>query len=135
MGPDQKIVLFRVAQESLTNVAKHARASQVRIVICKRKQNVCLEVADNGKSFKENPANSAKTKIRLGLLGMQERLRLVNGRFTIKPQPGKGTTVSVEIPYEQRRRADALEGRSDGCAEQKAKPLRGQRDLITKIFN
>ena len=98
LGPDQKIALFRVAQESLTNVAKHARASQVRIVICKRKQNVCLKVADNGKSFKENPAHSAKTKMRLGLLGMQERLRLVNGRFTIKPQPGKGTTVSVEIP-------------------------------------
>ncbi|MGA9780054.1 MAG: ATP-binding protein [Verrucomicrobiia bacterium] len=98
LGPDQKIALFRVAQESLTNVAKHARASQVRIVICKRKKNVCMEVADNGKSFKESPLNSAKDKMRLGLLGMQERLRLVNGKFTIKPYPGKGTTVSVEIP-------------------------------------
>lgn len=98
LGPDQKTALFRVAQESLTNVAKHARASQVRIVICKRQKSVCMEVVDNGKSFKKNPLNPAKDKMRLGLLGMQERLRLVNGKFTIRPYPGKGTTVSVEIP-------------------------------------
>jgi signal transduction histidine kinase len=134
LGPDQKIVLFRVVQESLTNVAKHARASQVRIVICKRKKNVCLEVADNGKSFKENPLNSAKVKMRLGLLGMQERLRLVNGRFTIKPYPGQGTTVSVEIPLsnggtlmplKEDRMALLTKGRASARAE----------ELDPKIFN
>ena len=127
LGPDQKMALFRVAQESLTNVAKHARASQVRIVICKRKKNVCLEVADNGKSFKENPADFAKNKMRLGLLGMQERLRLVNGRFTIKPQPSKGTTVSVEIPLsnggtlmllKEGRTTVPTKGNASACAEE-----------------
>jgi signal transduction histidine kinase len=99
LGSDQKTVLFRVFQESLTNVAKHARASQAEVVISKLGDGICMEVADNGKSYQEGPMNSAKSRKRLGLLGMQERVRLVNGRFAIKPQPGKGTTVRVVIPF------------------------------------
>ncbi len=97
---DQKTVVFRVAQESLTNVAKHAQASRVELVIQPHKDGVCMEVVDNGKSFKPTPLNSAKSKKRLGLLGMQERVRLVNGRFTVEPRPGKGTTIRVVIPFQ-----------------------------------
>jgi len=99
LGSDKKTVLFRIAQESLTNVTKHARASQVSLTIRKRYDAICMEVADNGRSFKSDSVNSARRKNRLGLLGMQERVRLVHGKFTIIPRPGKGTTVRAVIPF------------------------------------
>jgi signal transduction histidine kinase len=99
LNGEQKTVLFRIAQESLTNVAKHARASRVDISIRKSGENMILEIADNGKSFTDTATDLTKRKQRLGLLGMQERVRLVSGRFVIKPQPGKGTTVRVTIPF------------------------------------
>jgi len=95
---DQKLVVFRIVQESLTNVSKHAQASQVEVGIRKFKSGVCLEVADNGVSFTADTMNVARSKRRLGLLGMEERVRLVNGEFSVKPQPGEGTTVRVTIP-------------------------------------
>lgn len=96
LNSDQKTVLFRIAQESLNNVVKHAKASMVNVTISNGGSTVCLEIADNGKSF---APDAAKNKKRLGLLGMQERVRLVNGQFTVKPQLGKGTTVCVAIPF------------------------------------
>ena len=100
LNGDQKTVLFRVAQESLTNVAKHAEASCVDVVIRKVGENIRMDVADNGKSFRETPNHRAKGERRLGLLGMQERMRLVNGTFTVRPDPGHGTLVRVLIPFE-----------------------------------
>lgn len=99
LNDEQKVAIFRVVQESLTNVAKHARASRVKISLRHAGEGVCMEVADNGKSFHPGPENSEKQKQRLGLLGMQERVRLVNGQFAIKPYPGRGTTVCVTIPF------------------------------------
>jgi signal transduction histidine kinase len=93
-----KVVLFRVAQESLTNVAKHAHASRVDFRIRRVDHRICMSIADNGKSFSELPAPTAKRKQCLGLLGMQERVRLVNGQIAILPHLGKGTTVNVAIP-------------------------------------
>ena len=104
LGSEQKLVVFRVAQESLTNVSKHAHASQVKVALRKLKDSVCMEVADNGRSFQSGAVDFARSKGRLGLLGMQERVRLVNGQFTVKPQPGKGTTVRVVIPFNTRPR-------------------------------
>jgi signal transduction histidine kinase len=99
LNSKQKTVLFRIAQESLTNVARHAQASRVDVAIRKAGANLSMEVADNGKSFHPASKNVAGRRKRLGLLGMQERVRLVNGRFSIKTEPGKGTTVRVLIPF------------------------------------
>ena len=99
LGNDQKIVVFRIAQESLTNVSKHARASQVEVAVRKLKEGVCIEIVDNGRSFKTTPLDPAQSKGRLGLLGMQERVRLVKGQFAVKPQPGKGTIIRAVIPF------------------------------------
>lgn len=99
LGSDQKTVLFRVAQESLTNVAKHARARRVHVDIRRIGGGICLEVKDDGQSFQEKPETSNHGVGRLGLLGMQERARLVNGTLTIRAQPGKGTTIRVVIPF------------------------------------
>jgi signal transduction histidine kinase len=99
LGNDQKTVLFRVAQESLTNVGKHAHASEAKVTISKLGDAICMEVADNGRSFTADLVNSAESKKRLGLLGMQERVRLVHGEFTIDPRPGEGTKVRAVIPF------------------------------------
>ena len=102
---DRKTVLFRVAQECLTNVVKHAGASRIELVLRKDGPGVRMDVADNGRSFREEPARPARggSGHRLGLLGMRERVRLVQGRFSIKPEPGRGTTVRVWIPFQATR--------------------------------
>ncbi|HEX4644324.1 MAG TPA: sensor histidine kinase, partial [Verrucomicrobiae bacterium] len=98
LADEQKTVIYRVVQESLTNVSKHARASRVDMEIRKFKDGICIEITDDGQSLKADPLNSGKVKGRLGLLGMQERVRLVNGRFTVKAHADKGTTVRAVIP-------------------------------------
>ncbi|MBW8865551.1 MAG: sensor histidine kinase, partial [Verrucomicrobia bacterium] len=97
----QKTVVYRVAQESLNNVSKHAHASRVDMTIRKFNDGICMEIMDDGQSFKPDALNNGRHTGRLGLLGMQERVRLVNGQFKIKPHPGKGTMVRVVIPFNQ----------------------------------
>jgi signal transduction histidine kinase len=97
LDSEEKLVLFRVVQESLNNVVKHARASRVLVTVSKANGKIVLRIADNGISFKHEK-DEAIPRQRLGLLGMRERVRLVNGKFTIRGQPGKGTTVWVQIP-------------------------------------
>ena len=99
LGEEQKTVLFRVTQESLTNVAKHAAASQVTVTFRRLRGGVRLEIKDDGRGFEVDRHLAGNGKNRLGLLGMTERLRLVNGHLRITSAPGKGTTVSAEIPY------------------------------------
>src|SRR5213082_613711 len=90
---EQKTALFRVVQESLTNVAKHAHASQVDVTLRTVNGGVQILIKDNGKGFAAaGPRRSAKGKKRLGLLGMQERARLVNGHFSVKSATGRGTS-------------------------------------------
>jgi signal transduction histidine kinase len=98
LNDDQKTVVYRVAQESLTNVAKHAHASRVTVRLRKFSRGLQVEIKDNGQAFEVDRQLSGKGRKRLGLLGMRERVGLVNGRFAIKSSPGKGTTVSLEIP-------------------------------------
>ena len=97
MDSERKLALFRIAQESLNNAVKHAGASQVRITVAKVPGGIVLRVADNGKSF-PTAATGPGRQPRLGLLGMQERARLVSGAFAIRGRRGKGTAVRVVIP-------------------------------------
>jgi signal transduction histidine kinase len=96
----QKTTLYRVVQESLTNVAKHAQATQVDFVIRKLPDRICLTITDNGKSFRRPSGPPNPGQQRLGLLGMQERVRLINGQLDILPRPGKGTTLQLAIPVD-----------------------------------
>ncbi|MDB6031718.1 MAG: nreB [Verrucomicrobiales bacterium] len=99
LGPDEKIVLYRAAQEGLTNVARHAEATQVKVRLRNYREGIRLEIHDNGKSFSLNGQEPGKGTNRLGLLGMQERVRLVNGRMAIEAEPGKGTLLRVSVPF------------------------------------
>ena len=93
--PDKKTVLYRVAQESLTNVARHAHAKTVRVAIRKARTGICMTISDDGRSFEREKLKGSK---RLGLLGMQERVKLVSGEFALITEVGKGTTVRVTVP-------------------------------------
>jgi len=94
----QRTVLFRVAQEALTNVARHAHASSVEVSIHKLPDCICLKVKDDGISFQVQRLMQVKGSKRLGLLGMRERLEMVGGRFEVESNPGEGTTVQAQIP-------------------------------------
>lgn len=128
LDPQEAIVLFRVAQESLSNVAKHARATRVDIRLQRHRGTMHMEIHDNGRSFRVPPVLAEDGQGRLGLLGMEERVRLLNGQFTIQSAPGCGTTVCVRIPCRTRssdRPGAAPRSRStrlNGAAVRSAKP-------------
>jgi len=97
----RRTILYRVAQEALTNVSRHAQASRVAVTIQRGTAGICMKISDNGKSFRVERVFNAKGRKRLGLLGMRERLEMVGGRFEIASAPGQGTTVTAEMPFGQ----------------------------------
>jgi PAS domain S-box-containing protein len=94
----RRTVLFRVAQEALTNVARHAHASRVEVSIQKSKDGIRMTILDDGKSFQADRVLLGKGSKRLGLLGMRERLEMVGGHFSVESTPGSGTTIIAQIP-------------------------------------
>ena len=98
VSDDRRIVLYRVAQEALTNVARHAQASRAEVKIQKLEGAVCMAIEDDGKGFLQERVFHANKGKRLGLLGMRERLEMVGGTFTVTSAPGKGTTALAQIP-------------------------------------
>jgi len=105
----QRTALFRVAEEALTNVARHSGASCVIVSAKKTSNGLRLVVKDDGKSFDVHKVMFHRRGKRLGLLGMRERTEMVNGRFAIESSPEEGTAVTVEIPIvppKQHRKAE-----------------------------
>ena len=98
VNSDQRTVLYRIAQEALTNIARHAHASHAEVKIQKQDGSVCMKIEDDGKGFREERAVRSKKNNRLGLLGMRERLEMIGGSFSIKSLPGAGTIVVAQIP-------------------------------------
>ena len=108
LGINQRTILYRVAQEALTNVSRHAQASRVEVGIQKYADGICMKINDNGKSFEVERVLNAKGKKRLGLLGMRERLEMVGGRFDVESAPGKGTTIIARLPDGKSARRESL---------------------------
>ena len=98
LNNDTRTVFYRVAQEALTSVARHAHASLVEVNFEKLPKAICLKIKDNGKSFQAQRVMHSKRNTRLGLIGMRERLEMVGGSLGIESAPGKGTTVQAQIP-------------------------------------
>ena len=90
-----EIVLYRIAQEALTNVSRHARARRVDVLLRARKGSIVLIIEDDGVGF---DPSSIQQEGHLGLLSMQERAEMVGGRLKIETQPGAGTTIIAEVP-------------------------------------
>lgn len=95
VDPELSTALFRVLQESLTNVARHAGATHVRVALVDGGDTVRLEVQDNGKGT--DPAGSSPRKT-FGLLGMRERATMLGGELAVRSSPGAGTSVLMSIP-------------------------------------
>ena len=91
-----EMALFRIVQESLTNVVLHAQAARVDVLLSMTGKRVNAIIEDNGVGF--IPA-SAMIEEQLGLFGMRERVEMLGGTFTIESSPGKGTTVKAEVPF------------------------------------
>ena len=88
------ISLFRVVQESLNNVLKHAKANKVKIKIS-QEDALQLEITDNGIGFEVEKAGSNGDHCQMGLVGMQERIESLGGTFIVNSLPGKGTCVKI----------------------------------------
>ncbi len=96
--------MFRVAQEALTNVARHARATLVEVCIEQRAGGIRFTIKDNGQSFQVGRASRGKGGKRLGLLGMKERLEMVGGRFEIVSAPARARPFGPKFPAPGRGR-------------------------------
>ena len=90
---DVETTLYRITQEALTNVVKHAQARHVSIVLTRRDGSVAAVIEDDGRGLGSGDDSSG-----LGLLGMRERIALVEGRLEVESSPGSGTTLSIEVP-------------------------------------
>lgn len=92
--PALETALYRIVQESLTNIARHAQATSVSVLVERRNERVRAIVEDNGVGFELSAAHSD----RLGLYGMRERAKLLNGTLMIESTPGRGTSIYVDVP-------------------------------------
>ncbi|MGB0911230.1 MAG: sensor histidine kinase, partial [Nitrospirales bacterium] len=97
LDSERSITCFRVLQEALTNVARHAKATHVHVRVAKNKDSVRLEVIDNGEGIEEHKVFHSHS---LGLIGIRERAHHVKGEVSITGSRGQGTHVSVNIPYQ-----------------------------------
>jgi len=95
LSKGQSTAVFRILQETLTNVARHAEASQVEASLEEENGDVVLRVSDDGRGIEESNVSDS---ISLGLLGMREMALLFGGGVRIEGRPGEGTTVTVRIP-------------------------------------
>jgi signal transduction histidine kinase len=94
--PEEELVLFRILQESLNNILKHAMATQVNVKLNNNSGNLILEISDNGVGFDIKNCGGADS---YGLIDMKELVRMLRGTFDITSKLGEGTTVKVEIPF------------------------------------
>lgn len=102
LPPDVELVLYRVAQEALTNVAKHAAATTADVLLARRRNEVALSVEDDGAGFEIEDVERTPGE-GLGLFGMRERLALVSGELQIESAVGSGTKVTARVPLAARR--------------------------------
>lgn len=93
LSPEEELVIYRVAQEALTNVARHAEAKSVQVELRDGEDLIVLTVRDDGRGMPEGAATSSH-----GVRGMRERAMLVGAKLSIESRPGEGTTVQLSIP-------------------------------------
>lgn len=104
LAPPADMTLFRVVQEAINNIARHARAHRVIITVQPETEGITVEVSDDGVGFDVGEKlDPGRRQLSLGLLGMQERLATVNGRLQIQSTPSQGTRLRIFVPCETGR--------------------------------
>lgn len=99
LGQDLELVLYRVAQEALRNVVKHAQARRVLVSLDADPDRVRMVIADDGVGFEASQAFAIKEGSSYGMVAMRERTEMVGGSFRVASEPGQGTKIDVSIPY------------------------------------
>ncbi len=99
LGSGKRTALYRVVQEALTNVGRHARASRVDVRIERRPNAIDMSICDDGWGFNVKRGLSISRCKRLGLIGLRERVEMIGGTFTLESVPGQGTTIKARIPF------------------------------------
>jgi signal transduction histidine kinase len=99
LTPHVEQSIFRIAQESLENIIRHSGANTVRIHIVQNNNNLHLTIVDDGNGFDIDNENLSQ---KLGIKGMKERAELIQGKFSIKSEHGKGTSISLSVPFIER---------------------------------
>ncbi|MCP4642974.1 MAG: PAS domain S-box protein [bacterium] len=113
LDPETGINLYRLVQEALNNVRKHARARRVTIRLVASFPDIILRIEDDGRGFEPKGRRvKALNEKRMGLRSMEERATLLDGRMTVQSRPDSGTMIVIEVPYKERRR-DSKEKRTD----------------------
>lgn len=95
---ESKLALFRATQESLNNIKKHSQARNVSFTLKTVENKAILTISDDGRGFVPPGRGKLLSDGKLGLVGLQERIGLLNGSFSLKSKPGEGTVIRVEIP-------------------------------------
>jgi signal transduction histidine kinase len=98
IGTDTEIAAYRIAQEALTNIAKHAHATECTVTVRQRPATLSVAVADNGCGFEAAAMEMAGAAAGLGLIGVRERVMQLGGRLQVESRPGRGTIVTVDLP-------------------------------------
>jgi two-component system sensor histidine kinase UhpB len=115
LSPQIETAFYRIVQESLNNIAKHAQADRVEISLVKRDSRIYASIQDNGKGFDlERILYPESPERGFGIVGIQERVSLLGGQMDIQTKPGFGTLISIEIPYERVRDGDEKDTSSAG---------------------
>ena len=101
LSSEKETLLYRIAQEALTNIAKHSKAHIVNINLERKTGTVSLSIQDDGEGFDVKKVISSQLHTnRLGLLGIREQVAPYNGQLKIKSKTGKGTTIMIKLPWD-----------------------------------
>ena len=98
---DIELAFYRIGQESLSNITRHAQAKHVTVSLRRENGHLSLEVIDDGVGFDPAGVKPTHTPRGLGLLGMRERMAMINGHLMIESQPGQGTRVVAEAQLKE----------------------------------
>lgn len=99
LPPEVETAFYRITQEALTNVARHAQAKKVHIRYEQKLKTATISIEDDGLGFKVEEFQNAQAPPQgMGLIGMKDRISLLGGRFEIQSNPGEGTRIEIEIP-------------------------------------
>jgi signal transduction histidine kinase len=107
LPPQIETAFYRIIQEALNNIAKHAEATRVEVSLERRDSTLSASVTDNGKGFDfDKVLRPASLERGLGIMGMHERVSLLGGKIDIQSKPNCGTYIYIEVPYAKRNGTD-----------------------------
>ena len=111
LPPEMETALFRICQETMSNIARHAQATAVLVQVGIEGDEVVVDIEDDGKGFEPETASRREGRRPWGLMGIRERAEILGGVARIESAPGQGTHVEVRIPVPRDPRADGRAAR------------------------